>query len=162
MKFMKAKLDTCKLELKKVDYRSIVPKFWLNIFMRLVFVLVMTYEFDDDEAEKLWIFGNQIMIVSAALFIIGVFGIVTNILAMVRGVATVETTFRLIEFAIVLGISILLFRPSDNFKRISTSEGRDIDELMIGIKEFNLAFMLISSGILIIALITSLLILRGG
>ena len=159
---MKAKLDTCKLELKKVDYRSIVPKFWLNIFMRLVFVLVMTYEFDDDEAEKLWIFGNQIMIVSAALFIIGVFGIVTNILAMVRGVATVETTFRLIEFAIVLGISILLFRPSDNFKRISTSEGRDIDELMIGIKEFNLAFMLISSGILIIALITSLLILRGG
>lgn len=121
----------------------------------------MTYEFDDEEAEKLWIFGNQIMIVSAALFIIGVFGIVTNFLIMVRGAGTVETAFRLLEFAIVLGVSLLLFRPSDNFKRISTSQGRDIDELMIGIKEFNFAFLLIASGILVISLITSILILRG-
>ncbi len=122
----------------------------------------MPYEFSDDEAEKMWIFGNQIMIFSSALFVIGLFGVADIILTVLRAPFTFEIFFRLLAFLGTIGISILLIRPSDNFKKISVSEGRDISELMQGLREFNMGFTVISGVLVVISIFIGLLIVNGG
>lgn len=121
----------------------------------------MPYEFSDEEAEKMWIFGNQIMIFSAALFVIGLFGFGETILTMLRNQLTLEMSFKLISFIGIIGISIILIRPSDNFKKISVSEGRDISELMQGLREFNIGFTLISLVLLATSVFIAVLIVVG-
>ncbi|RMG36711.1 MAG: hypothetical protein D6732_07910 [Methanobacteriota archaeon] len=122
----------------------------------------MPYEFSDEEAEKMWIFGNQIMIFSSALFVIGIFGVGDVILTVLRAPFTFEIFVRLVSFLGTIGISILLIRPSDNFKKISVSEGRDISELMQGLREFNMGFVVISVLLILIGVLLGILIVSGG
>ncbi len=121
----------------------------------------MSYEFTDEEAEKMWIFGNQIMIFSSAIFLIGLFGLSTTILIMIKEPISLKLINNLIAFAGTLGVSLLLFRPSDNFKKISVSEGRDIEELMEGLKEFNFGFLVISIFFILTTVLAMIQIIIG-
>ncbi|MEM7118197.1 MAG: hypothetical protein AAF614_37565 [Chloroflexota bacterium] len=44
---------------------------------------------------------------------------------------------------IAVGVAYLMYQPLDNFKRITTTEGNDISELMTGLKELTRAHKLL-------------------
>ncbi len=116
----------------------------------------MTYEFNDDEAETMWVFGNYTVLVSLLMGLVGVIGIFSLILS---DHDNVRTFVLLMEFIFLIVIAAILFRPSDNFRNIATSEGRDIQELMRGIDEFSLAFAVTAVLIAVIGMLNFLLIL---
>ena len=107
----------------------------------------MTYEFTDIESEKIWSFGNKLVITSLIMLVAGVLGIFFTI-ARYNQLNNVHATIYIIEFIFLIVIALLLFRPSDNFKLIATTEGNDIDELMKGLNDFKLAFM-VTIGLLV-------------
>ncbi|MCY3414467.1 MAG: hypothetical protein INQ03_22660 [Candidatus Heimdallarchaeota archaeon] len=117
------------------------------------------YEFEDTDAEILWKFGNKLSIVAILLGTGALFGIITSLLNLFEE-ETTSTIVNLFEFIFLLGISIIIYFPSDNFKSIATSEGRDIDELMRGFKEFNMAFLAISGLIIVVGILNFILLFR--
>ena len=102
------------------------------------------YEFSDDEAETMWLFGNKLTILGLLMVIGGILGIAMGFLSFDQSDKT-RVMIQLIEAIFLVIIGIVLFRPSDNFKNIAISEGKDIPELMQGVFEFTQAF-LISAG----------------
>lgn len=116
------------------------------------------YEFNDEEAERIWLFGNKIAIIALALAVGAILGFFASILTL-SGEANIRDIFLLIEYIFLVVIAFFLFRPSDNFKAIAESEGTDIDELMTGIKDFNVAFLVIAGLIATISVMQFILIL---
>ena len=99
----------------------------------------MAYEFSDEEAENMWVLGNKISIVGLLMVFGGIIGSVNAIRELDED-DQLRAIILLFEFLFLVAIGVVLLRPSDNFKRIATSEGKDISELMKGIKEFALGF----------------------
>ncbi|MHA2249146.1 MAG: hypothetical protein ACXAD7_02235 [Candidatus Kariarchaeaceae archaeon] len=117
----------------------------------------MSYEFTDNEAEQMWIFGNRLVIMTIVMAISGILGL---FISMTNFGDMGNRDFVLfMEFIFLIFIAIVLYRPSDNFTRIATSEGRDIQELMRGIKEFSFAFVVTAILITIMGLLNFILII---
>lgn len=74
-----------------------------------------------------------------------VFGIVILVLAFItlRFVPETNLVARTIDAAAMIALGVAVYRPADNFKRIVTTRGRDIDELMTGIEELDSGFTVI-------------------
>jgi hypothetical protein len=119
----------------------------------------LTYEFSDIEAEKIWVFGNKLVISSLIMLVAGVLGIFFTI-ARFNQLEQMRAVVYITEFLFLIAIAVLLFRPSDNFKMIATSEGRDMDELMKGLNEFKLAFVMTTLLILTIGIFQFVLLLE--
>lgn len=117
------------------------------------------YEFDDDEAEKIWVFGNKLTILALLMFVTSIIGILTSLALFSDGDNT-RPTVLLFEFIFLIVISVVLFRPSDNFKKVATSEGRDMAELLVGLKEFKFAFSFSAIMIVVIGISNFILILN--
>ncbi len=116
------------------------------------------YEFDDEKAEQIWLFGNKIAILSLVLAFGSILGIISSIISL-SNESNFHGVVMLIEFLFLLVIAFFLFRPSDNFKAIAESEGTDIEELIVGMKDFNLAFAIIAGLISLIGILQFLLII---
>ena len=119
--------------------------------------VIMSYEFTDSEAEQMWIFGNKLVIVTIVMAITGILGLFISMINF--GDMSTRDFVLFMEFIFLIVIAIILYRPSDNFTRIATSEGRDIQELMRGIKEFSFAFIITATLITLIGLLNFLLII---
>lgn len=88
-----------------------------------------SYEFNEDENSEILKLAKYMKITSFLTIIFGSLAIVFSIIS-----------FDLIAilyfgFFIIAGISF--YFPTDNFKRIATTEGSDIEELIIGFKELS-------------------------
>ena len=116
----------------------------------------MTYEFNDEEAESVWLFGNYIMIASLIMALATIIGLLTFLPKYAD--LTFPDVVMILNFLFLIPIAIYLFRPSDNFKRIATTEGKDIPELMQGIEEFNYGFLITSILIALIGILNFILI----
>lgn len=117
----------------------------------------MTYEFNEEEAENMWVLGNKVAIVGLLMIFGGVIGFVNS----ARGFDDVDNMRSIVfafQFVFLIVIGIVLFRPSDNFKRVATSEGKDIPELMEGIEELTLGFFISSILIGLIAFLNVILV----
>jgi hypothetical protein len=117
----------------------------------------MAYEFNDEEAENMWVLGNKISIVGLLMIFGGIIGSVDSIRNINEG-NQLRVTIFLFEFLVLIVIGVILFRPSDNFKRISTSEGKDIPELMEAMKEFTLGFKISAVLIGVLAFLNVILV----
>ncbi|MHA2027972.1 MAG: hypothetical protein ACW99A_07085 [Candidatus Kariarchaeaceae archaeon] len=117
----------------------------------------MAYEFNDEEAENMWVLGNKISIVGLLMIFGGIIGSVDSIRNINEG-NQLRVTIFLFEFLVLIVIGVILFRPSDNFKRISTSEGKDIPELMEAVKEFTLGFKISAVLIGVLAFLNVILV----
>ena len=64
----------------------------------------------------------------------------------------------------MLAIGFLFRRPMDNLQNIINTEGRDIAELMIAIKDFSQAFLsgTVVAGLFVLMIIWRLVVLMGG
>jgi hypothetical protein len=121
-----------------------------------VFIL-MAYEFNDEEAENMWVLGNKISLVGLLMIFGGIIGSVDSI-RNIDGGNQLRVTIFLFEFLFLIVIGVVLLRPSDNFKRIATSEGKDIPELMEAVKEFTLGFNISAVLIGILAILNIVLV----
>ena len=119
----------------------------------------MAYEFSDSEAETMWLFGNKLTILGLLMIIGGILGIAMGALSLGAG-DKIRAMIILIEAIFLIVIGVVLFRPSDNFKNIAISEGKDIPELMRGVFEFNQAFLISAGCIAVIGFLNLILILQ--
>ena len=111
------------------------------------------YEFSKKEEQTIASLGQRMAIVGGLLVVTGIGRI---ILGFVRsggegfgGGVIVFLTAAL--FNIVLGV--VFFRPTDNLKRIATTTGNDIKELMTAFSELASGFDLVNYALILIAVL---------
>ena len=117
----------------------------------------MAYEFSDEEAESMWVLGNKISIVGLLMVFGGIIGSVNAIRELDED-DNIRAIILLFEFLFLIVIGVILLRPSDNFKRIATSEGKDVSELMQGIDEFAAGFKISAILVGILGLLNIILV----
>jgi uncharacterized membrane protein len=95
-----------------------------------------TYEFTDEQNK---IFNNLSLysgLIGIVIILIGIIGII-NFFTADRVV-----TFLFIQFVTIL-IGITFFLPINNFRNITKTKGRDIEELIFGIKKLTSGWIII-------------------
>jgi hypothetical protein len=104
------------------------------------------YEFNEEEEGVFKSLSNNMTIV---VLLIGAAGIATIIIFAVGPLLpfTLNQLLLLIEGILYCVMAVAFYFPIDNFKRIVTTKGRDIDELMTGLKEFD-------KGVLVVIFLT--------
>jgi hypothetical protein len=91
-----------------------------------------------------------------------VFGVV-GVIVVLQGIARWSTLgvgqglTTLLGGLVIAGGAYLFSRPLDNFRNITNTEGRDIEELIMAMRDLTLAFRIIQ---LIVMLITLLVVVR--
>src|SRR4051812_35865215 len=119
-----------------------------------------SFEFTPDQNNVLASLARRLTFVGMLIILTGV-GRVVLTLVRGQGEGLSLTVIILLLISLVnIVIGVILWRPSDNFRRIATTEGRDIPELMTALNElsagFNLLqYLLLGGGVLaIIGLLT--------
>jgi hypothetical protein len=75
---------------------------------------------------------------------IGILFLVLGVLQLVQSFLLADELGRWISLAaalLLLGLGWLFMRPIDNFRRILTTEGRDIREIVVAVKDLRAAFL---------------------
>lgn len=101
------------------------------------------YEFTSEQNLVLATLSRRLVIVSVLVFLLSAYGFAMFLLH--GGV------FSLVEAIIGVVMAVTFFMPADNFRRITTTQGRDITELMR-------AFTELSKGWLVVNLVTAVLV----
>ena len=104
------------------------------------------YEFNDKENQIIGTLAQLLKIVGILFIINGVFAFMDYIMGealsnLMAGEITEIHQFVINIIFVIIGIT--LFRPTDNLKRIVTTQGNDIQELMTALKELNSGFNII-------------------
>ena len=103
------------------------------------------YEFSKDEEQKIAALGQRMAIVAIMMGIVGGGRLIVGFL---QGFGPDGFNGAVIAFLIIgllnVGLGITFFRPTDNFKRIATTSGSDIKELMIAFSEMTSGVKLIN------------------
>lgn len=90
----------------------------------------MSYEFSEEQEQKILDFIKWMKFFAITLFI---FGLVSGFIA---GLTGFDRLTIVIGFVLIVS-SVLFYLPADNFTRIVNTEGNDIGELLRGFKELN-------------------------
>ena len=109
------------------------------------------YEFTPEQNK---IIGNVALrcIVNAVLLaLLGLVGLVGAIMSW-GNAAPLLSIVGILYGVVFITIGVTFFRPADNFRRVTTTQGNDIAEIMTGLKELRGGFKLVS--ILIIVCLT--------
>ncbi|MHA1941363.1 MAG: hypothetical protein ACW97P_06525 [Candidatus Hodarchaeales archaeon] len=117
----------------------------------------MTYEFRDEDANVIENVGNK------AFFLALFFAFGGLILIIIAGINEDNYSNGIVFWLVLQGIlqvaiGILFLRPSDNFTNVATTEGRDIEELMTGLKEMAWGFKMFVYFLLATVIIDAILI----
>lgn len=94
------------------------------------------YEFTADENGLITQLGRKLRHISILFFVLGVVQLAQSFLLS-------DSAGRWISLAasiLLLGLGWLFMRPLDNFRRIVTTTGQDIDEVVIAIKDLRAAY----------------------
>lgn len=115
----------------------------------------MTYEFTDQENKEFTLLTSRMRMFAYIMIFAGVVSIVGGIIDDFLRLHYILTGI------IVIIVGITIFLPTDNFTNIVNTKGKDIKELMIGLKELNQGFnlVIISMTILLINLIVNLILI---
>lgn len=115
----------------------------------------MNYEFSETDTNLIARVSNKFLIASILLLLGGFFGIV---IAFIHRNEVDSWIFILwnLEALTQIGAAYYLLKPMNNFKRLATIQGHDIEELMNGIKTMSKSFFMIFL-ILVLVIIFTLL-----
>ncbi|MHA2250497.1 MAG: hypothetical protein ACXAD7_09045 [Candidatus Kariarchaeaceae archaeon] len=108
-----------------------------------------TYEFNEEQNKDISLLTSRMKILAIVMVIAGIASILGGIF---------DDDLRLhyiLNGIIVIIVGIAIFLPTDNFTKIVETTGKDISELMKGLKELSQGFnlVIISTGILLINII---------
>ena len=83
-------------------------------------------------------------VVQAVLF--AILGAITIVIwfATKSGLSGYMSFVSIFAALLLIAMSIVFYRPADNLRRITTTSGNDITELMTAMKEFNMGFNLLN------------------
>ena len=100
------------------------------------------YEFDKNQEQVIKNVATR-CIIQAVLIILGsITGFLPDIIYLAHRQSEF-TVILLVQAVLQIIIGILFLRPVNNFRRIASTEGSDISELMIGLKDLSISFMII-------------------
>ena len=95
------------------------------------------YEFTEFQNQRINQITQKLSHISMMFFALGVIQLLSAFLvstgAVVSGAAASGILF--------LGLGYVFRRPLDNFKKITTTEGSDIPELMVGLDDLHVAYL---------------------
>ena len=111
------------------------------------------YEFSKQEEHTIASLGQRMSIVAGLIVATGISRIILGLLA--EGFSGAVIVFLIIALVNV-AIGIVFYRPTNNFKRIATTEGNDIKELMSAFAKLTSGFNLLNY--FLIAVVVLLLI----
>ena len=94
------------------------------------------YEFSEEHGRVIERVGGKVLILGILMALGGVVGIAIDI-ARIGTVPTLTSVASTIQSALFLVVGGVLLRPSDNLKRVATTKGKDITELMTALRELN-------------------------
>ena len=84
---------------------------------------------------------------SQRVLYVGVLFVAMGVVRLITGVIGVEFNFEtimdVVDAILLIVIGVVLYRPADNFKRIVTSAGKDISELMTAVTELGSGFRIV-------------------
>lgn len=114
----------------------------------------MTYEFTDEENADFSSLSNRMITLSIVIILGGISTWVEFFLS--DGVIA-----DLLSAALYVMMGYTLFLPVDNFKKIVTTQGNDIKELMIGFKELDkwMLYVNIITALLVIVLLVRIFVI---
>jgi len=95
------------------------------------------YEFSDEENRHIGSLRRRLQHIAALFLVLGV-------LQLVQSFLLTDDAARWISLAgsfLILGLGWLFIRPLDNLHRIITTEGQDIREVVIAIKDLRAAYL---------------------
>ena len=112
-----------------------------------------TYEFTDEQNQDISLLTSRMKTLAIVMVFAGIASIAGGIFD-----DFLRSTYILIGIIVII-IGITMFLPTDNFTKIVETKGKDITELMKGLKELNQGFnfVIITVVILLINLIYSVI-----
>ncbi|MHA2253112.1 MAG: hypothetical protein ACXAD7_22305 [Candidatus Kariarchaeaceae archaeon] len=113
------------------------------------------YEIPHEIAEDIKLSATTFIVQAILLALIG---IVSGLTALGND-ETSKAFLMLIQAILFIIMGVVFFLPSDNFRRISATEGRDITELMTGFRELNFGFLFIIGSITGLVIIDIILLI---
>ena len=112
----------------------------------------MAYEFSDDDGNKMLQFSRVIVVFGTVILLNGAAQMIRYFASL--GSTDELSTYYALASSVEIIIGVLFMRPSDNFENIATTEGQDIEELLQGLKEYDLNLWVIMSLIGFIVILT--------
>lgn len=108
------------------------------------------YEFTPEQNKVIGHVALRCVVNAVLLALLGVVGLIGSLIALGDNVALISIV-GILYGVVFIAMGVMFFRPADNFRRVTTTEGSDITEIMTGLSELRGGFRLVS--IMIIALL---------
>jgi hypothetical protein len=101
------------------------------------------YEFSKDDESVFKSLSRYMLIFVLLIAAAGIATIINFATSLVTPIS-VKLILLLVEGILYCIMAVVFFFPIDNFKRVITTQGRDIDELLKGLNEFQKGVLLIN------------------
>ncbi len=100
----------------------------------------MVYEFDTEDSLVIKAVGLKALAIAVLMSLGGLLKAIFTVIDDRDDL--IVLSFRLVQAVIQIGAGWIFLRPSDNLRRIHDTEGNDIAELMTGIEEMSMGFLI--------------------
>ncbi len=107
------------------------------------------YEFTREQNKIISNVALRCIVNAIAMSLLGVVNLIGAITTW-GNVATFLSIVGLLYGVLFTVVGVAFFRPSDNFRRVTTTQGNDIAEIMTGLKELRTGFKVTSILIIVI------------
>jgi hypothetical protein len=108
------------------------------------------YEFTAEQNKVIGHVALRCVVNAVLLALLGLVGLIGAIISL-RDATLLLSIVGMLYGVVFITMGVMFFRPADNFRRVTTTEGQDITEIMAGLNELRGGFKLVS--ILILALL---------
>lgn len=109
------------------------------------------YEFTPEQNKVIGHVALRCIVNAVLLGLLGLIGVIATIISW-GNVTSFLSIVGLLYGIVFITIGVTFFRPANNFRRVTTTEGSDITEMMTGLNKLRGGFMLVS--ILIVVSLT--------
>jgi len=101
------------------------------------------YEFTSEQNKIIGHVALRCIVNAVLLALLGLVGLVGAIMSFGKAVPFLSI-IGILYGIVFITIGVTFFRPADNFRRVTTTQGNDIAEVMTGLKELRGGFKLVS------------------
>lgn len=119
-----------------------------------------SYEFSEQQNKTMVSLATRLTAFGILIIINGLLRVVVTFARQQAEGGTLAVLVVLVIALFNIAIGVMIWHPADNFKRIATTQGKDIHELMTGLKELTSGFNLMQYlvGVAIILVLVELIL----
>ena len=101
------------------------------------------YEFTAEQNKVIGHVALRCVVNAVLLALLGLVGLIGALMSLGDGTPLISIV-GILYGIVFITMGVMFFRPADNFRRVTTTEGNDITEIMTGLKELRGGFKLVS------------------